>query len=183
MFVVFVTDDLAMTMQTLDPLLTTGEAAQRLGSSRQHVVDLCEQGALPYHLVGRHRRVRQSDLERFARRRGAETLRREQVLGLWLGRAIAARVATDPETVLEHARGEIERLWQMQPRSRGWLGRWRELIERGPEAVMATLTSPDEEAVSLRATWPFTGLLPLAERDRIVRSFQQYWRPSEGSLR
>ena len=38
-------------------MLRTGEAARRLGVSRQHVVDLCNQGRLPYITVGAHRRI------------------------------------------------------------------------------------------------------------------------------
>jgi excisionase family DNA binding protein len=46
-----------------DELLTTGEVAVLLGSSRQHVVDLWERGLLPYVRVGTHRRVRRADVE------------------------------------------------------------------------------------------------------------------------
>ncbi|RUP04163.1 MAG: DNA-binding protein, partial [Mycobacterium sp.] len=38
-------------------LCTTGEVARRLGVSRQHIVDLCDQGALPCVMVGSHRRI------------------------------------------------------------------------------------------------------------------------------
>ena len=46
-----------------DELLTTGEAATLLNCSRQHVVDLCDRGDLPFTTVGTHRRVRRSDVE------------------------------------------------------------------------------------------------------------------------
>ncbi len=42
--------------------LTTGEAARLLGTSRQHVVDLCNAGHLPYRVVGKHRRVSRHDI-------------------------------------------------------------------------------------------------------------------------
>ena len=38
-------------------LLTTGEVAKLLGTSRQQVVNLCERGDLPFVMVGKHRRV------------------------------------------------------------------------------------------------------------------------------
>ena len=38
-------------------MLRTGEAARRLGVSRQHVVELCNRGRLPYVTVGAHRRM------------------------------------------------------------------------------------------------------------------------------
>ena len=46
-----------------DELLTTGEAAKILNSSRQHVVDLCDRGDLSFTTTGRHRRVRRADVE------------------------------------------------------------------------------------------------------------------------
>ena len=46
-----------------DDLLTTGEAAKLLNSSRQHVVDLCDRGELPFTTLGTHRRVQRRDVE------------------------------------------------------------------------------------------------------------------------
>ena len=43
-----------MTDTSTERLLTTGQAAKLLNSSRQHVVDLCESGDLPYVTVGTH---------------------------------------------------------------------------------------------------------------------------------
>ena len=45
-------------------LLTTGQAARLLGTSRQHVVDLCTSGRLAFQVVGTHRRVRRGDVVR-----------------------------------------------------------------------------------------------------------------------
>ena len=66
-------------------LVTTGQAASILGSSRQHVVDLCDSGRLGYSSVGTHRRVRLVDVLRL--KEGEETagkLTRDQVRSLWL---------------------------------------------------------------------------------------------------
>ncbi|MGH3537959.1 MAG: helix-turn-helix domain-containing protein [Pseudonocardiaceae bacterium] len=49
-------------------LLSTGEVARLLGSSRQHVVDMCTRSELPFLWVGRHRRIERSDIDRLLAR-------------------------------------------------------------------------------------------------------------------
>lgn len=45
--------------------LTTQEAAGLLNVSRPHLVKLLEEGALPFHKTGKHRRIRFADLMQF----------------------------------------------------------------------------------------------------------------------
>ncbi|WP_234423798.1 helix-turn-helix domain-containing protein [Intrasporangium calvum] len=68
-------------MATDGQLLTTGQAAQVLGCSRQHVVDLCDSGKLPCAVIGSHRRVARGDLQRFLDE--GKVLRREEERSLW----------------------------------------------------------------------------------------------------
>ena len=53
--------------------LTTQEAANILNVSRPHLVKLLEQGQLPYHKTGRHRRVLFADLMQFKEKRAQES--------------------------------------------------------------------------------------------------------------
>lgn len=164
---------------TSDDLLSTGEVARLLGCSRQHVVDLCSQGKLPYVSVGAHRRVRRADAIRLS---GA-SLRRDQERSLWLHRAVAGRMAADPTGVIDRARQNLRRLREVHAdgASADWLDRWERLLEAGPDAVFDALTSPAEWAVELRQNSPFAGVLEPAERQAVLASFREHWRESHAA--
>ena len=161
-------------------LLTTGKAAEVIGCSRQHVVDLCNAGTLPHQTTPVHRRIRREDAEAMARRRAAaqQQLRREELRSLWLNRAIAGKLATNPQRVLQIAQENLARFTEIH---RGgtvehWLNAWRAILSEGPEAVMHTLTSKDPQAIELRQNSPFPGVLSEDERQSVLDSFKDYWR-------
>ncbi|MGI0129147.1 MAG: helix-turn-helix domain-containing protein, partial [Thermoplasmata archaeon] len=69
----------AITIVPTKMLVTTQQAADLLGVSRQHVVKLITNKELPHEMVGTHRRIRMEDLIQFKRRREStrdEALRR-----------------------------------------------------------------------------------------------------------
>lgn len=155
--------------------ITTTEAAAILGCSRQHVVNLCNLGELPSGSVGRHRRLRQQDVESYALRRATGGMTRDQLRSLWLHRAVAGRVAGDPIGTLRLAKENAGRRLAQGPASGSahWLRRWLRLIDQGPEAVMEALSSTSNASRELRQNSPFAGVLSEPERLGILNSFQQ----------
>jgi len=158
-----------------DRRLTTGQAAQILGTTSRHVIDLCDRGELPYTLAGAHRRLRLSDVAAFRDRRalsGGGPLTEDQQRALWLGYALAARVAADPIDVLERARQRAVKMLASDPAGARWLRDWLRLIDQGPDAVMRALVSRSPQSRELRQNLPFAGELSEAERARLISAFR-----------
>ena len=154
-----------------EQLLTTGEAAKLLGTSRQHVVDLCNSGDLQFVVVGRHRRVSRRDLEVI--RTGTRRLTRDQVRSLWLSHAVAARLVEDPPRVLDHARRNLKRMLASSARgaTRVWLQEWQQLLQSPVEEILDALTSRSPKSRELRQNSPFAGVLTESERQAVLHGF------------
>lgn len=146
-----------------------------LGVSRQHVVDLCDSGRLRHVRVGTHRRVLASEVERFLGR--GVGLTREQERSLWLHRAVTAEIVCDPQRSLDLARDNLGAWMQEHSAGRalGVLEEWRNLLDRGVDAVLETLASTAPGACELRQNSPFAGLLDDDRRLEVLRSFNSHW--------
>jgi hypothetical protein len=162
-------------MADLD-LIRTGDAAEILGTSRQHVVDLCDRGLLSCVRSPTHRRLIRGEVEALAAGRDATTrLNREQRQSLWLHAAVAGHLARDPTTTLKRARSNLGRALQAHPTGMAsrWLREWRSVLDRGPTAVLETLASPAPLAIELRQNSPFAGVLPEPERRAVLAAFRE----------
>jgi excisionase family DNA binding protein len=62
----------AIVMGSVHQKLTTTEAADLLGISRQYLTRLIDRGELPHEMVGRHRRVHLGDVLAYRSRRAVE---------------------------------------------------------------------------------------------------------------
>jgi excisionase family DNA binding protein len=154
-------------------LLTTGEAAALLNSSRQHVVDLCDRGDLPFTTVGTHRRVLRRDVE--AIRTRTQRLTRDQRRSLWLAYAVAAQIVTDPDAAIASARANLDR---MRTAARGqaqrWLDEWERLLDGPVEELLDNLTSRSPKGRELRQNSPFSGLLDNEGRTAVLAAWRQH---------
>lgn len=160
--------------------LTTTQAASILQCSRQHVVSLCDDGTLPSHRVGTHRRIRDADLQRFAQPR--LTLAEEQAL--WVHYAIATKLVAEPQAMLAAAAARLEAMRDMPSDGHKLklYDRWQRLLDEGPGAVLDAITSRAPASAGLRSASPLTSLLTQEEQAQLLKSFETYWRSARSAV-
>lgn len=146
-----------------DELLTTGEAAKVLNCTRQHVVDLCERGDLPYTTVGTHRRISRVNVEAVKTR--TDRLSRDERRSLWLAYVVAGKICIAPGKTVAAAREQLDR---MRPSARGqakkWLDEWARLLDGPVDRILAAITDRSLRGRELRQNTPFAGALSPEER-------------------
>ncbi len=160
-----------------EEVLTTGEAARLIGATRQHVVDLCNRGLLPYTLVNRHRRIQRADLNAFTS--GSQRMTRDQQRSFRLALAVAGHLVRDPEATKAAARAHLASLSPGSNRRRGdkWRRRWASLLDGPLDELLTALTADTVDSRELRQNSPFIGVLGEAEREAILRNLS---RPDKG---
>lgn len=163
-----------------EELLTTGEAAKILSTSRQHVVDLCDRGDLPFVTTGSHRRIRRADVEVLRNR--TQRLTRDQMRSLWIGYATAGELAADPPRVIVKARRNLAKLRATHARgaSSRWLDEWERILKGPVDQILDVLTSRTPRARELRQNSPFAGVLTPNDRNRVLDAFTAAHRRQTG---
>jgi excisionase family DNA binding protein len=159
-------------------VLTTTEASELLGASRQHVADLGDRGEIPCWRAGSHRRFRREDVMAYKVRiegptaGNLETMNLSDRRSLAYGLLLAERLVVSPDVVLTHARRNLDRLRTVHSDGSAdlYLDKWTELLDGPVEAVLHVLTSVDEKSVNLRHAAPFAGVLSNAERRSVIRA-------------
>ncbi|WNJ17961.1 helix-turn-helix domain-containing protein [Pontibacter sp. G13] len=66
-----------VSIEPVSDFLTTSQAADILGCSRPHLIKLLEEGAIPFHKIGTHRRVSHRELSNYL---AAKRQERDQAL-------------------------------------------------------------------------------------------------------
>lgn len=154
-----------------DDLMTTGEAARLLGCTRQHVVNLCERGDLPFTSIGSHRRVARHHVN--AIMADTNELRREERKSLWLAYAVAGKITADPEPIINRAKTQLHKL---RPIARGhavgWLDDWERLLKGPIDHLLQALTDPSPRGRELRQNSPFAGALSQEERAQALTTWK-----------
>jgi excisionase family DNA binding protein len=149
-------------------LISTGAAAELLGTSRQHVVNLVKRGVLRNHGTNVHRRVERGEVVALI---GTDATRDDRQ-SLWLHVAVAGRIVRSPERTLARARTNLARMERAHGGGVPWLRRWRHVLEEGPEQVIRTLVADTAEGRELRQNSPFAGVLTELERRQALESFR-----------
>jgi transcriptional regulator with XRE-family HTH domain len=118
-------------------------------------------------------------LERLASSLGLELhavfvppMTREERRSLDLHRAVAAKLAEDPERVLQHARRNVDKMRRINPGAAPLLEEWRRSLEMPVRDLVDLLVDPRPRARELRHVTPFAGALTPRERWDVYRRFR-----------
>jgi transcriptional regulator with XRE-family HTH domain len=98
---------------------------------------------------------------------------REERRSLFLHRAIARRLAANPDAVIERAKSNLQVMADLHPAANDLLEEWTRLLDGSVEVLAETMTSRRPRARELRQVTPFAGVLTANERAQVYRAFRQ----------
>jgi excisionase family DNA binding protein len=151
-------------------LIRTGEAAEMLGVSRQHVVDLCESGQLDFIRVGTHRRVMRESVEAIvARSRGWRSDGHQRSLALHA--LIVGKLLSDRDHVVEVAKRNLKK--RRDSHSAPYTREWERLIDGPVPVLVIAMLDQSSKGTTLRSCTPFTGLLSEEELASVNTAYRK----------
>jgi hypothetical protein len=105
---------------------------------------------------------------------GPTVLTRDQQRSLWLHRAVAGKLALDPERVVARAQRNLARMRAAHPRGmvRDDFDAWEALLDGSRDQLFDVLMSGSPSAVVLRQNTPFAGVLTERERTKALAAFR-----------
>ena len=148
-------------------MLKTGEVAEVLGISRQHVVHLCDAGKLPHIKIGSHRRIPRQAIESLL----SKPLSEAKARSWWLHAAVLGELVKDPEGTIAQARRNLAMMRARPPDTATYIDGWRKILDAGVEEIARTFVGQDDWSSELRAHTPFAGVLSEATQQAVLRSF------------
>jgi len=155
--------------------LTTTQAADLAGVSRQHLVDLCQRGTLPYRKIGSHRRLRRADVIDILgtpAQPDHSPLTRKDRFSLALHCLVATELLRDEDAVRNRARENLETLRRadVDGAAASYLDAWDRLLRGDLESLLAVLTGTEHAARDLRNVTPFADVVSDAQRRKLIRT-------------
>jgi len=93
--------------------------------------------------------------------------RKHEERSLLMHRLVAERLRRSPREVVCFALDNLQR-WRLKGVDCDDFAVWERLLQSSPERILQTIEGEDEEAVRLRQSSPFAGLVPEDDRRRIL---------------
>lgn len=104
-------------------------------------------------------------------------LTREDQRSIAYHEAIAAVIRKGPETALDRARDNLNKLSRIQPGAKQLLECWRTWLHLPVDELIGNMLDPESAAREMRQVSPFSGVLNPADRKKLLKQFQQNYCP------
>jgi len=119
-----------------------------------------------------------STVERLAASVGKEAvvvfvppLTREDRRSLAVHQAIATQLRRDPDSVLEVAERNLDRMSEQHPHAHRLVNEWRDILTRPIESIIESMMDPSVHGRDLRQVTPFAGVISAADRAAVYARF------------
>lgn len=148
----------------------TGEAAEMLGVSRQHIVDLCESGQLEFVRVGTHRRVTRESIEVMStKNRGWRSDGHQRSLALHA--LVVGKLMSNRDRVIKVAKRNLRK--RRDSSSAPYTQEWERLIDGPVPALVFAMLDQSSKGDTLRSCTPFAGVLSEKELSDVNSTYRK----------